>query len=126
MGSGLITKVAITKANISDQEAFRYVCPEEGMVFADKAYCLKPAQLAMQIKGCHSGAILKKNMKAKNKDRDRWISSVRAPFEGIFSKQEKRARYRGTAKVQLQAFMDSIVYNIKRLVVINQPEFCVC
>jgi IS5 family transposase len=43
-----------------------------------------------------------------------------------FSKQEKRARYRGRTKVQLQAFMDSIAHNIKRLVVINKPNFCIC
>jgi len=126
MGSGLITKVAITSANVSDQEAFKHVCPKGGMVFGDKAYCLKPAQIAMQANECHSGAILKNNMKAKNKELDKWISGVRAPFEGIFSKQEKRARYRGRAKVQLQAFMDSIVHNIKRLVVINDPNFCIC
>ncbi len=126
MGSGMITKVAITLANMTDQDAFRHVCPDGGMVFADKAYCLKSARLAMQAKGCFSGAILKNNMLAKNKDRDRWISGVRAPFEGIFSKQKKRARYRGTGKVQLQAFMDSIVHNLKRLVVIDQPGFCIC
>ena len=126
MGSGCITKVAVTKANVTDQDAVKHVCPTGGMVFGDKAYCLKPAQLAMQANGCHSGAILKNNMKAKNKDRDRWISGVRAPFEGIFSKQEKRARYRGTEKVQLQAFLDSIVHNLKRLVVIKPADFCIC
>jgi len=126
MGSGCITKVAVTKANVPDQDALQHVCPYEGMVFADKAYCLKSAQEAMQANGCHSGAILKNNMKAKNKDRDRWISSVRAPFEGIFSKQEKRARYRGIAKVQLQGFMDAIVHNIKRITLIAPAAFCIC
>jgi IS5 family transposase len=126
MSSGMITKVAVTKANVPDQDALQHVCPNGGMVFADKAYCLKSAQIAMQANGCHSGAILKRNMKAKNKDLDRWISGVRAPFEGIFSKQEKRARYRGTAKVQMQAFMDSIVHNIKRLLVIGPVNLCMC
>ncbi len=126
MGSGLITKVAVTPANISDQYAFKHVCPKGGMVFGDKAYCLKPAQQAMKANGCHSGAILRNNMIGKNKDLDRWISGVRAPFEGIFSKQEKRARYRGTKKVQLQAFMDSIVHNLKRLVVIGAPAYNIC
>jgi hypothetical protein len=54
-------------------------------------------------------------MKRKNNDLDRWRSSVRAPFEGVFSKFEKRARYRGHAKVQFQFFMDAIVHNVKRL-----------
>jgi IS5 family transposase len=60
-------------------------------------------------------------MKRKNNDLDRWGSSVRAPFEGVFSKFEKRARYRGHAKVQFQFFMDAIVHNVKRLVAIHAP-----
>ena len=38
MGSGLIERIAVTPANISDQEGFERVCPRGGeMVFADKA-----------------------------------------------------------------------------------------
>ena len=124
MGSNMIERIAATPANISDQEGFGHVCPKDGeMVFADKAYCLKKAQDAMKKNGAHSAAILKRNMKDKNKDLDRWRSKVRAPFEGVFSKFEKRARYRGLAKVQLQIFMDAIVWNVKRLVTMNPPPF---
>jgi IS5 family transposase len=122
MGSGLIETAAVTAANISDQSGFKHICPRNGqLVFADKAYCLKPAQLEMASRGAVSGAILKSNMIGKNKDLDRWRSSVRAPFEGVFSKFKKRARYRGHAKVQFQFFMDAIVHNVKRLVIINAP-----
>jgi len=122
MGSGLIERAAVTAANISDQAGFKSICPRAGqMVFGDKAYCLKPAQEAMAIWGAVSGAILKQNMIGKNKDLDRWRSGVRAPFEGVFSKFEKRSRYRGHSKVQLQFFMDAIVHNVKRLVTINAP-----
>ena len=64
-------------------------------------------------------------MKGKNKDLDRWRSQVRAPFEGVFSKFEKRARTRGLAKVQFQLFMDAIVHNVKRLIQINAPPLFV-
>jgi IS5 family transposase len=121
MGSGLISKVAVTPANVSDDKGFERICPDGGMVFSDKAYCLKAAQETMRAHGCHSGAIMKNNMRGKNKDKDRWLSQVRAPFEGIFSKVEKRARYRGLAKVQLQAFWEAIVFNVRRLVVIGSP-----
>lgn len=122
MGSGLIESAALTPANVSDQAGFKHICPRGGeMVFGDKSYCLKPAQIAMAIRGAVSGAILKHNMIGKNKDLDRWRSSVRAPFEGIFSKVEKRARYRGQVKVQFQFFMDAIVHNVKRLVTIKAP-----
>ena len=57
-------------------------------------------------------------MHSKNKDLDRWRASVRPPFEGVFSKFKKQARYRGHAKVQLQFFMDGIVHNVKRLIAI--------
>lgn len=75
----------------------------------------------MSAKGCHSGAVLKNNMKKKNKDKDRWLTKLRAPFESIFSKWEHRTRYRGLAKVQLQIFLEAIVFNMKRLMAINAP-----
>ena len=116
----MIESVVATPANISDQEAFRHVCPRDGeMVFADKAYCLAKAQNAMKKRGAHSAAILKQNMKAKNNDLDRWRSAMRSPHEGVFSKFEKRARYRGLAKIQMQVFLDA--WNVKRLVSINGP-----
>lgn len=122
MGSGIIESAAVTLGNVPDEQGFKSICPRDGqMVFGDKSYCLEPAQTQMAIRGAVSGAILKHNMKGKNKDLDRWRSSVRAPFEGIFSKCEKRARYRGHAKVQFQFFMDAIVHNVKRLVAINAP-----
>jgi len=122
MSSGLIEKAAVTPANVSDQAGFKSICPRDGqLVFGDKAYCLKAATDEMARRGVTCGAILRQNMKRKNNDLDRWRSSVRAPFEGVFSKFEKRARYRGHAKVQFQFFMDAIVHNVKRLVAIHAP-----
>ncbi|MDI6758227.1 MAG: hypothetical protein QMD94_00910 [Candidatus Omnitrophota bacterium] len=82
---------------------------------------MKSAQETIITKGCHSGAILKNNMKGKNKNKDRWLTSIRSPFESVFSKWERRARYRGLLKVQLQIFLEAIVFNVKRLLVINSP-----
>ena len=125
MGSGLIKKVAVTPANISDADGLKHTCPDEGMIFADKGYCISKAQKIMKAKKCHSGAILKNNMKAKNRDKDKWISRTRSPFENVFSKNNNRARYRGLAKIQTQAFMEAIVFNVKRLLVINAPPLFV-
>lgn len=125
MGSGLIMKIAVTPANVMDEYGLQHICPDRGMVFGDKSYCLHPAQQVMKNKGCHSGAIMKNNMNGKNKDLDRWLSGVRAPYEGTFSKQDRKARYRGTSKVQLQAFMEAMVFNIKRLLVIAPDGFCI-
>jgi IS5 family transposase len=38
------------------------------------------------------------------------------PFEGVFSKMSKRARYRGHAKVTMQAFLQAIAHNLKKAV----------
>ena len=37
------------------------------MVFGDKAYCLKPAQIAMKVRGAISAAILEHNIISKTK-----------------------------------------------------------
>jgi IS5 family transposase len=121
MGSGLIKRVAVTPANVTDQDGLTLICPDGGMVVGDKAYCLKPARDAMAARGCHSGAVLKNNMRGKNFDKDRWLTKLRAPFENVFAKLERRARYRTTAKVQLQAFLEAMVFNVKRLVAIHAP-----
>ena len=121
MKSGLILKAAATPANVSDAAGLGLVCPDERMVVADKAYCTKAAQKIMESRSCHSGAILKNNMLEKDFDRDRWLSRIRSPFENVFSKFETRARYRGIVKVQMQIFLEAIVFNVKRLVTIGSP-----
>ncbi len=121
MGSGLIQKAAVTPANVSEGKGIKHICPTDSMIFGDKGYCGKRSQNTMRKRRCHSGVILKKNMRDKDRDKDRWLTKVRAPFEGVFSKKTKRARYRGLAKVQLQVFLESIVFNVRRLVVIDSP-----
>ena len=116
MSAGLINQVVVTPANVPDHRGLTGVCPNGGMVFADKAYCVREAQATLSARGCHSGVILKKNMKGKDFDKDRWLSSVRMPFESVFARLSKRARYRGTVKNQFQALMQSLVFNFKRLI----------
>ena len=111
--AGVVTKVAITAANVSDADGLKNVCPSSGIILADQAYSEKMLQQTIKSKGCHSGSILKNNMKNKNYDKDKWTSKLRMPFEGVFSKFKKRARYRRTAKVQMQGFMEAIVWNMK-------------
>ncbi len=118
---GFITKVAVTPANVSDQKALKHVCPKGGMVLADKAYCASEAQRTIKLNGCYSGAILKNNMKDKNHAKDKWLSSVRMPFENVFSKQSKLARFKGVIKNQFQAFMQAFTFNLKRLVSTASP-----
>jgi IS5 family transposase len=122
MTNGIINKIAVTPANVPDQNGVKHVCPDGGMIFGDKAYCLKSAQIAMKRKGCYSGAIKKNNMKGKDFRHDKWLSQIRSPFEGIFSQFQKRVRYRGLAKVQFQEYMEAFRHNLKRLIKIDCPR----
>lgn len=121
MQSGLINKVAITPANVSDTKGFKHICPQQGASYADKGYCVGQAPLTAQMKGVHLLAIKKNNMKGKDRDKDRWCSRVRAPFERVFSQKQKRVRYRGVAKNQFTAFMQAICFNLKRILVLAPP-----
>lgn len=122
MSSGLVQKVAVTAANVSDAAGLKHICPSEGAVYGDKGYCVGPAQREVARRGCHDGCIKRNNMKGKDRDRDRWISKIRAPFERVFSKRNPRVRYRGLVKNQFAAFMGALGLNLKRLLVLQaQP-----
>ena len=123
MKFGLITKVAVTPANISDDQALKHICPEEAVIFADKGYATKKASLTMKRNRCINKAILKNNMQGKDFDRDRHISKRRMPYERVFSKQDKRFRYIGIAKNQFQGIMQALVHNFKRLIVLQDTLF---
>ena len=118
MQSGMINKVAITSANIIDSKGFKHVAPSQGAVYADKGYCDKNAKITAQTKNIHLAAVKKNNMKNKNRDLDSYYTKLRSPFEHVFSKQNKRVRYKGIAKNQFTAFMQAITFNFKRLVVL--------
>jgi len=122
MQTGLINKIAITSANITDAYGYKHVCPSQGATYLDKGYCINPAYTVAKAKGVHLAAIQKNNMKSKNKDKDKWYSSLRSPYERVFSQREKRVRYRGVAKNQFAAFMHAICFNLKRLTVLSPPN----
>lgn len=118
MQSGLINKVAVTPANVTDSQGFKYIAPRQGAVYADKGYCTFPAMVVAKAKGVHLGAVKKNNMKGKNFDLDKYYTKLRSPFERVFSQDNKRVRYIGIAKNQFATFMNAICFNLKRLCVL--------
>lgn len=122
MQSGMINKVAVTSANITDAKGLRHICPNQGAIYADKGYCTAPARKAAAYKGVYLAAVKYNNMKTKNKDLDKWYSKLRAPYENVFSKVNKRVRYLGIAKNQFAEFMYAFCFNLRRLVVISVKE----
>jgi IS5 family transposase len=120
MQSGMINKVAITKASVIDSKGMKHVIPNSGAVYADKGYCDKNAKLATAKKNIHLAAVKKNNMKDKNKDLDKFYTKLRAPYERVFSKTNHRVRYMGIVKNQFTAFMEAISHNLKRMMVLHE------
>ena len=86
-----------------------------------KAIARQPFSVRLlRARGCHERATGKRNMRDKNRDLDRWMSKLRAPYEGVFSQQRRRVRYRGVMKNQWSGFMEALCYNIKRLLVMDK------
>ena len=117
--SGLINKVAVTAANVTDAKGFKHVMPSQGAAYADKGYCTKPATQAARRKGVHLAAVKKNNMLEKDHNLDSYYTKIRAPFERVFSQDNKRVRYIGIAKNQFSEVMRAICFNLKRLCVIT-------
>ena len=100
-----------------DAEGARHVMPRSGAACTDKGYV--GAITEMLRRGVHPMVIKRNNMKDKNADLDRWLTKLRAPYEGTFSKQNKRVRYRGVAKNQGAEFMYATAHNFRRLLALN-------
>ena len=117
--SGMINKVAITPANLTDAQGFAHVLPKSGATYADKGYCTATAKIAAARRGVHLCAVKKNNMKGKNFDLDKYYTKIRSPFEHVFAQDNKRLRYLSIAKNQFAEFMNAICFNLKRLVVLS-------
>lgn len=119
MQSGLINKIAATPADVTDAKGLQHICPQGGAVYGDKGYCVNPAKTTLKRKSCHNATIKKNNMSSKNRQKDRWLSSIRSPYERVFAHRNKKVRYRGLKKVQFQVGIRALVFNLKRLMVLG-------
>ena len=116
MQSGLINKIAVTPADVTDANGIKHVCPSNTIIYADKGYCINPSTTTIKAKNCENATIRKNNMASKNKEQDKVRSQMRAPYERVFSKRSKRVRYKSVMKVQFQSAMGAICHNCKRLI----------
>lgn len=126
MQSGLINKIAITPANITDARGFKHVKPTQGAVYGDKGYCVKPAREVMEKYGLHNATVKLNHMKEKDRDKDRWLSKIRAPYERVFSGRKRRVKYRGVERNQFKAIGRAMAFNLKRLVQLGADETGLC
>ena len=119
MQSGLINKVAATSAQVTDATGLKHICPSGGALFGDKGYCVSPAPSTLKYNGCHDATIKKNNMADKDRDKDRWLSKMRSPYERVFAQRTKKVRYKGLSKVQFQVGIRALVFNLQRLIVLG-------
>jgi IS5 family transposase len=117
MSSGMINKVSVTQANVPDHIAVSEVLPSQGAVSGDKGFV--GAIDEIRRRGLHPMIILKYNMLAKNPEKDSFLTKLRAPFESVFSKQNKLVRYNGVEKNYAAELLYAIGFNLRRLIVIN-------
>lgn len=116
MRYGLIRKSTITNASVPDFKTVKSILPKQGAVFMDKLYDTNFTNKLVTAHNCHVATIQKDNRKNRDKSLNAWRSRIRMPFENVFSKLPKQARYRGHAKVTMQAFMQAIVHNLKKAI----------
>jgi transposase, IS5 family len=115
--SGLIEKIAVTPANVNDSNAFGLVCPWGKRILADRGYDTGEVYAILEKKGCIDRVMRTKRGKGTGFDaeRNKWIGRRRSPWEMVFAHTNKRTRYMGLKKTFLQAILEAIVYNMKRL-----------
>ena len=58
MQIGLINKVAITPANITDDKGLKHLCPNQWAIYADKACCTKSAKRITMKKCCNKQQVV--------------------------------------------------------------------
>jgi transposase, IS5 family len=90
----------------------------QGAIDGDKGYSDHARQAAAQ-RNCLLSAIPRKNRNSKNQDRDRGETQLHAPSERVLAQHPKRVRDRGVAKNQFAAFLPAMVFNLKRLLVLE-------
>ncbi len=91
-------------------------------MFADQDYCGERTQNILKKNQCHSGAIHKNKMKGKDFRKEAWLIKARMPFEGVFSKFNKKTRQRELQKVQFQVAMQAISHNLRKFIKIDSTK----
>lgn len=119
-----------TPANRSDTEEFVPVLDEVDVrngesIYADKGYSSQLNRYVLQVRGLTDGIMHKaarnRELTLAQRATNRLISSVRATVERAFGTLKRgygffRARYLGTAKVELEFLLNAMAFNLKKAV----------
>ena len=119
-----------TPANRSDTEEFVTVLDEVGAragesVYADKGYSSQLNRYVLAVRGLSDGIMHKaarnRELTLAERAANRLVSSVRSKVERVFGTLKRgygffRARYLGTAKVELEFLLNAVAFNLKKAV----------
>jgi transposase, IS5 family len=124
-GSGIIRKVLVTPANVSDTvPADQMVCGDERAVYADRAYAKRERRQWLKSQGIKARIMHKTwgggpQLTFWQKRHNQLIKPVRAAVEGVFATLKRwygfrQVRYRGLAKNNAHFLLLTTAYNMKR------------
>ncbi|MEM4235125.1 MAG: transposase, partial [Candidatus Methanomethylicaceae archaeon] len=116
MSSRMITRIECTRANVADVKVVEQLVTRPTVVFGDKGYCSEEVERRLEERGCSSAIIKRDNMRAKDKEVDRWKTRLHMPYESIVTQLPKVTRWVGLQKNRFICIAYAFAYNIKRLV----------
>ena len=134
---GLVQAIEVTPANIYDGHVLMPLVdsldlPEDTVVMADKGYCSRENEDALQERNLVSGIMRKKRknqeMESETKAFNRAISTQRYRVEQSFGSLKKhfgwsRSIYLGLQKTADYLFMGAIAFNLKRSLKILRARY---
>lgn len=124
-GSGLVRRVIVTAANVTDTEpADDLVCGDERAVWADAAYHTQRRAAALKARGIKPRLMRRANrhhpvLPPRLRRINRLIARRRAAVETTFATWKNRMglraiRYRGLARATAQVTMVALAFNLRR------------
>jgi IS5 family transposase len=127
--SGLVRKVIVTPANVSDtMPADDRIMGDEAAVYADKAYDTHRRRAELQRRGVYAGLMHRGNrhqpLSPEQKGLNDQVTRLRAPVEKTFGILKvhyrlRRTRYIGLVRTAVQISLACIAMNIKRALVLE-------
>ena len=128
-GSGLLRRLALTAANISETHLFEeMVIGDEAAVFADGAYAKDARKAALRGRGVFCGIINRpwryRPISAQQKKRNKFLSRVRRAVERVIGTLKchyglERCRYLGLKRNLNHLWLKGICYNLRKMLVLQ-------
>jgi transposase, IS5 family len=128
-GSGLIRRLALTAASVSESHLFEeMVIGDESGVFADGAYAKDARKAALRSRGIFCGIINRpwryRPISAQQQKRNKFLARVRRAVERVIGTLKcryglERCRYLGRRRNHNHLWLKGICYNLRKMLVLQ-------